>query len=165
MEEYWFAAKMQNANSGLGLLCRCGFLPERGDAMQLRTVFLGRLIGIYCIVCAILMAVRRQFTLDAVTALLASPMAMFVTGVFTLILGLAIILGHNYWSGGALRVIVTLEGWVAALKAVIILFLPTGMQTAYVNGFRLAENLYLYSAVMFVLGAYLTWAGFRAKPE
>jgi len=165
MEEYWFAAKMQNANSGLGLLCRCGFLPERGDAMQLRTVFLGRLIGIYCIVCAILMAVRRQFTLDAVTALLASPMAMFVTGVFTLILGLAIILGHNYWSGGALRVIVTLVGWVAALKAVIILFLPTGMQTTYVNGFRLAENLYLYSAVMFVLGAYLTWAGFRAKPE
>ncbi len=131
--------------------------------MQLRTVFLSRMIGIYCIVCAILMAIRRQFTLDAVAALFASPLAMFVTGVFTLILGLAMILGHNYWSGGALRVIVTLVGWVATLKALLILFMPSGMQTVYLNGFRLAENLYLYTAVLFVLGGYLTWAGFRAK--
>lgn len=133
--------------------------------MQLRTLFLCRLIGIYCIVYAILMAVRRQFTLDAVTALLASPMAMFVTGVFTLILGLAMVLGHNFWSGGAPRVIVTLVGWVAAAKALVVLFLPSEMQTVYIKGFRFAENLYLYSAVMFVLGAYLAWAGFRAKPE
>lgn len=133
--------------------------------MQLRTVFLGRLIGIYCIIFAILMAVRRQFTLDAVTALLASPPAMFVTGAFTLILGLAMILGHNYWSGGALRVTVTLVGWVAALKAAMILFLPSGIQPAYISGFRFAENFYLYTVAMFALGAYLTWAGFRAKPE
>jgi hypothetical protein len=133
--------------------------------MQVRTVLLSRMIGIYCIICAILMAVRRQFTLDAVTALLTSPLAMFVAGVFTLVLGLAMILGHNYWSGGALKVIVTVVGWVVVLKAVIILFLPTGMQTAYLKGFRLAENLYLYTAVLFVLGAYLAWAGFRAKPE
>ncbi len=133
--------------------------------MQLRTIFLSRLIGIYCIICAILMGVRKQFALDAVMALLASPLAMFVTGVFTLILGLAMILGHNYWSGGALRVVVTLVGWAAALKAVLILFLPSGMKTVYLDVFRFAENFYLYSAVLFVVGAYLTWAGFRAEPE
>ena len=38
--------------------------------MSLRTLFLSRLIGLYCVLVALSMMTRRQATLEAVTALL-----------------------------------------------------------------------------------------------
>jgi hypothetical protein len=36
--------------------------------------------------------------------------------------GLAIVIGHNVWSGGALPVIVTLFGWIILIRGVVLLF-------------------------------------------
>ena len=38
--------------------------------------------------------------------------------------GLAVVLGHNAWSGGALPILVTLVGWAALLKGVALLLVP-----------------------------------------
>jgi hypothetical protein len=133
--------------------------------MTLRTVFLGRLAGLYCLVLAVAMLLRRQETLDLFTAFVRSPVAIYLTGIFALILGLAMILGHNYWSGGALRVIVTLVGWAALVKSMLLLLLPAGMIAMYLQVFHLARLYYGYTALFFALGAYLTYAGFRAKAE
>ncbi len=78
--------------------------------MSPRTLFLSRLIGLYCILVALSMITRKQATLEWVTALLHDPSMIFVLGAITLIAGLAMVLTHNIWSGGALVVIVTLVG-------------------------------------------------------
>src|ERR1017187_10925805 len=67
-----------------------------------RTLFLSRLIGLYCIFIALSMITRKQATLESVTTLLHDPSMMFVLGAITLIAGLAMVLMHNIWSGGAL---------------------------------------------------------------
>jgi hypothetical protein len=67
-----------------------------------RTLFLSRLIGLYCILIALSMITRKQTTLESVTTLLHDPSMMFVLGAITLIAGLAMVLMHNIWSGGAL---------------------------------------------------------------
>jgi putative exporter of polyketide antibiotics len=97
--------------------------------MSPRTLFLSRLIGLYCILIALSMITRKQATLESVTTLLHDPAMMFVLGAITLIAGLAIILMHNIWSGGASVVIVTLVGWMTLIKSLSFLFLPTA--TAY----------------------------------
>jgi hypothetical protein len=85
--------------------------------MSSRTIFLGRLIGLYCIVIALSMMTRRQATVETVTVLLQSPSMMLILGVITLAAGLAMVLAHTIWSGGALVVIVTIVGWITLLKS------------------------------------------------
>ena len=91
--------------------------------MSPRTLFLSRLIGLYCIVIALSMMTRRQGTVETVTALLQNPSMMLIVGTITLAAGLALVLAHNIWSGGALVVVVTLVGWMTLIKSLSFLFL------------------------------------------
>jgi putative exporter of polyketide antibiotics len=74
--------------------------------MSSRTIFLSRLIGLYCILIALSMMTRKQATLESVAAVLRDPSMMFVLGAMTLVAGLAMVLAHNIWSGGVLAVVV-----------------------------------------------------------
>ena len=71
--------------------------------MSSRTIFLSRLIGLYCIVIALSMMTRRQDTVETVTALLQNSSMMLIVGIITLAAGLAVVLAHNIWSGGCAR--------------------------------------------------------------
>src|SRR5450759_2669910 len=93
-----------------------------------RTVFLSRLIGLYCILLALSMITRKQATLESVTAVLRDPSMMFVLGAIMLVAGLAMVLAHNIGSGGALAVIVTLVGWMTLIKSLFFLFLPPELE-------------------------------------
>ena len=96
--------------------------------MSSRTILLSRLIGLYCIVIALSMMTRRQATVETVTALLQNPSMMLIVGIITLAAGLAMVLAHNVWSGGALAVVVTLVGWITLIKGLLFLFLPPEME-------------------------------------
>jgi len=89
-----------------------------------RTLFLSRLIGLYCILVALSMMTHREATVETVTALLHNPSMMLFVGVITLAAGLAMVLAHNIWSGGALAIVVTLVGWMTLIKSLLFLFLP-----------------------------------------
>jgi hypothetical protein len=131
--------------------------------MSPRTVFLSRLIGLYCVLVALSMITRRQATLESVAALLHNPSMMFVVGIITLAAGLAMVLAHNVWSGGALAVVVTLVGWIALIKSLLFLFLPPEVEAGFfLRQLHYQELFYLYSAVSLVLGSYLTYAGFTS---
>jgi len=132
--------------------------------MSPRTLFLSRLIGLYCILVALSMMTRRQATLESVTALLHSPSMMFVLGAITLAAGLAMVLAHNIWSGGALTVIVTLVGWITLVKSLLFLFLPPQMEAGlFLRQLHYQQLFYLYGAVSLVLGIYLTYGGFKSR--
>jgi hypothetical protein len=82
------------------------------------TIFLGKLIGLYCIIVALGLMANKQRSVETVAALIRNaPLLLFVE-VVALIAGLAMVLGHNVWSGGALPVIVTLIGWLVAIRGV-----------------------------------------------
>jgi hypothetical protein len=63
--------------------------------MSPRTLFLSRLIGLYCILVALSMMISRQATVETVTALIQNPSMMLILGVITLAAGLAMVLAHN----------------------------------------------------------------------
>jgi hypothetical protein len=89
------------------------FRPRWEGVMSSRTIFLSRLIGLYCLLVVPSMLVHRQGTVDLMTALLHNLPLMWVLSVITLTAGLAMVLAHRVWSGGALPVVVTLCGWAA----------------------------------------------------
>jgi putative exporter of polyketide antibiotics len=127
------------------------------------TIFLSRLIGLYCIVIALSMMTRRQATAETVTALLQNPSMMLIVGIITLAAGLAVVLAHNIWSGGALVVVVTLVGWITPIKSLFFLFLPPEMEAGLFLGQLHYRQLYLYTAISLVLGVCLTYGGFKSR--
>ena len=70
--------------------------------MPPRTTFLSRLIGIYAILISLSMLTHKRATIEMVTALVHSPPVLYLVGVMLVVAGLAMILVHNIWSGGAL---------------------------------------------------------------
>ena len=134
--------------------------------MPSRTIFLSRLIGLYCIVIALSMMTRRQATVETVTALLQNSPMMLIVGIITLAAGLAMVLAHNIWSGGALVVVVTVVGWITLTKSLLFLFLPPEVEAGLFLGQLQHQQLfYLYGAFSVVLGVYLTYGGFLSKPH
>jgi hypothetical protein len=132
--------------------------------MSPRTIFLSRLIGLYCILVALSMITRRQATLESVTALLHNPSMIFIVGIITLAAGLAMALAHNIWSGGALAVVVTLVGWITLIKSLFFLFLPPEVEARlFLQQLHYQEFFYFYGAVSLVLGVYLTHGGFTSR--
>jgi vacuolar-type H+-ATPase subunit I/STV1 len=131
-----------------------------------RTLFLSKLIGLYCIIASLSMMTRRQATVETVTALLQNPSMMLILGVITLAAGLAMVLAHNIWSGGALTVIVTLVGWMALIKSLFFLFLPHEMEAGlFLGQLHYRQLFYVYAAISLGLGIYLTYGGFKSRSE
>jgi hypothetical protein len=76
--------------------------------------------------------------------------------------GLAMILGHNVWSGGTLPVVVTLVGWLILAKGLLLFFVTPEALTQLLERMQYGEHYSLYIAPSLVIGLYLTWAGFTA---
>ena len=132
--------------------------------MSPRTIFLSRLLGFYCVLVGLSMVTHRQATMETIKALVHNAPVMFVVGLITLVVGLAMVLGHNVWSGDALPVVVSLVGWISLIKGLLFLFLPPEAAGGFFLGVLHYEQLfYLYVAIALILGIYLTYGGFRSK--
>jgi len=129
--------------------------------MSVRTVFLARLFGLYCIIIAAAMLPQPEAFVTIVHAFVADAPLVLIAGVFTLFGGLALVLLHNRWSGGALTVIVTLIGWLTLIKAVVLLALPSTKLVALYGGVS-ATHILISGSLTLLLGIYLTVAGFRS---
>jgi len=129
--------------------------------MSLRTEFLSKLIGLYCLLVGLSMLAHKDATLAAVHSIVHNSGALLMGGWIALVVGLAIVLGHNIWLGGAAALLVTLFGWAALIKGIILLFLPPQGADRYFAALHYEQHFYQYAVVMAVLGAYLTYAGFK----
>ncbi len=127
--------------------------------MSSRTVFLGRLIGVFFILYGLSMFAHKQATVQAVTSLFHDVPLMFFVGVVGLIAGLAMVLSHNVWCGGVLPVIVTLMGWLTLIKSLFILFLsPEAESRLFLEGLHYEQIFYFCAAFAVLLGIYMVYA-------
>ena len=131
--------------------------------MSPRTIYLGRLIGLYCVLIALCMISHKEATIDTMTALAHDAPVLFFASLMAMVAGLAIVLGHNVWSGGAFPVVVTLVGWGALLKGLIFLLLPPAASAAYFDVLHYGQLFYRYMSVTLVIGIYLTFSSFRSS--
>jgi len=127
--------------------------------MSLLTVFLARLIGLFTVLLVGTLLMRGSAMVE--TAVANDPL-MFTYAIISLSIGLAMVLGHNVWSGGALPVIVTLVGWLILAKGLLLLYLTPEALHRVFEGMHYSGHMLLYVAPSLVIGLYLTWAGFTA---
>src|SRR5262245_2854982 len=98
---------------------------------------------------------------ELVGGLLRRPYAALYIGVFTLPLGLLVVLTHNVWVLG-LPVVVTLLGWGWAFKGLLYLLWPRALERwrDAATGPRAPRNYVLVGTLMAAVGAALTWHAF-----
>ena len=110
------------------------------------------------------MLLQAEAFVTVVHAFIADAPLVLIASVFTLFGGLALVLLHNTWSGGALPIILTLIGWLTLIKAVVLLVLPSA-KLATLYGAVSQTHILISGSLTLLLGIYLTVAGFRSPME
>ena len=127
--------------------------------MSRLTVFLARSIGLFTVLLVVAFLTRGSAIIETTVA---DMPVMLVYAITSLAMGIAMVLGHNVWSGGALPVAVMLVGWLILAKGLLLLFLAPEAVSGMFKQMRYAEHYYLFLAPALVIGLYPTWAGFTA---
>jgi hypothetical protein len=127
--------------------------------MSRLTVLLARFIGLFTVLLIVALLVRGSAVVETTVA---EGAVMFAYAIISLAIGLAMILGHNVWSGGTLPVVVTLVGWLILAKGLLLLFITPEALSRALERMHYGDHFYFYIAPAVVIGLYLTWAGFTA---
>ena len=129
------------------------------------TNYLAKLMGLSLVLMVASMIANKAATVQTMNALFTDSPLMFVTGVFTMMLGLAVVLGHNKWSGGPVPVLVTLYGWIATIKGLSFLLFPPPAQAAFFQAMHFEQYFYAYLAFSLAVGGYLIFGSLRGDAK
>jgi hypothetical protein len=130
--------------------------------MSRQTRYLGRLLGIFLLIFAVGQFTQRSAMVEIASEITAAPALLLICGMVTVVAGLAIVLAHNVWRGGATPVIVTILGWLLLIKGAALIVVPSSGWAGALRASHYADFYLCWVAIPLFLGAYLTYAGFRA---
>lgn len=122
--------------------------------------FLSKVIGLYLIIISLAMWLNMPEFTHNTLELINNPAVMFVSGFFTLILGLLLVVSHNIWQWNW-RVIITIIAWISLVKGIMLIIYPGYIDMTthlFVEHSRIA---YTAAGIDFILGVILSYFGFR----
>jgi uncharacterized membrane protein HdeD (DUF308 family) len=125
------------------------------------SIVFARFIGPVMLVAAVSMLLDRNAIRAVGEDFMNSPALIYLAGVLTLIMGIAIITFHNIWVMDW-RLIITLFGYIAIVSGVFRMVFPTKVK--HLGDWMLETKMIVRSAALLngMLGAYLTYQGFMA---
>lgn len=122
------------------------------------SLFLAKLFGIYMLLAAPIWATRKSHVQACMKELVASKSLLFFSSFFDLLFGLAIVIGHSLFVDDW-RVAITIIGYLLTIRGLFRLAFTATFQKL---AFKLVEKAYWVAfTIWLVLGAYLTYNGFR----
>jgi hypothetical protein len=87
---------------------------------------------------------------------------LLVSGIFTMTAGVAVVIGHNIWSGGALPIAVTELGWLMLIKGVVLMAIPPRMLVASYTFLNSPTRFRLLMIPATIFGLWVTIMAFIA---
>lgn len=125
------------------------------------TLFLAKLIGAYALIMSAWMLVRRDVALQMIESISREPVAIAFIGMIRLVIGLAIVIGHDIWSDAA-AALVSAVGWLTLISGSLTLFLPPQTVREIFSRMDYEKRYPVFALVSFALGGALLIAGFSA---
>jgi hypothetical protein len=124
------------------------------------TIFLSRLVGIFCLVMGASM-LRRDAMMEIFRELSRQRALPHIMGVLMLLLGLITILAHTKWESYP-AMLITLLGWGVCFEATVFLFASKEMVAKYLSTLENKTVYYLIALGYLLVGGYLAYSGFAA---
>jgi hypothetical protein len=123
------------------------------------STYLAQLIGPVILAAAVGLFLNREGYRAMAQEFLRSPALIYLSGVLTMLAGVAIVLAHNLWVADW-RVLITIFGWLGAIGGAARIALPAATKAV---GERMLENptwMTVGGVGWFAIGALLTFAGY-----
>lgn len=118
------------------------------------SLYLAQLLSIVLVVVGLAILLRPKHYAKAYKNWMKSDGLMLLTGMITLVLGVVLVLAHNVWVA-SWEVLITIVGWGAVLKGVLILLLPKEMEKLMNSVLKFNWLLPLGAVIWIAAGLYL----------
>ena len=123
------------------------------------SLFLAQLIGPVLIVIGVGLLLKKTEFREMATDFLSSRALIFVSGLLTLVTGLAIVLTHNVWEFNW-PVIITILGWLSVFGGVFRILFPDSVQSMGTSMLDKPATMTVSGAIQIVLGLWLSYVGY-----
>ena len=120
--------------------------------------YLAALWGITIFVVSLSLLVKQK-VLGKLVAEMKNEAIMYFGGIFSLVVGIAMVLAHNVWVLNW-QVIITILGWLSLLKGLDVLFLPKRMKTRWAKMEK--KQWFIIFLSLLIFGLILIYFGFTA---
>jgi hypothetical protein len=134
------------------------------EQQQNRTRLFARALGPFFFIVTVTAAARASDMRTLVSDFGANPAWPWVTGAFLLMGGLVVIALHQYWRSAA-AVIVSVLGWVLALRGLFLMAFPQTFMSAVNNAVGKTALWVTVDLLVALVGLYLTYVGWRPAPS
>ncbi len=123
------------------------------------TTYLAELFGLYIALMGVVMIVKQQAMREFMVAVVEQRALLYLLAALRVLIGLAIVLAHNRWSG-TLPTVVTLLGWVTLARGLALWLVPPETERKILACFQRSGPYYAAAIIAIVLGLWLAYAGF-----
>ncbi len=122
--------------------------------------FLSKVLGIYLLILSFAMLINMHQFIIYIDGLMNDKPLLFITGFFTLAIGILMVVSHNIWQWHW-RVIITIFSWIVLLKGSSIFFYPRFLDKATILFMQNIHVLYSAAGIDFAIGILLCYFGFK----
>ena len=126
------------------------------------SIFIARIFGLcYLIIGAGFIFNRKAFQ-QVMEDFCKNTAMVFLAGIFSLVIGVVIILTHNSWVANW-TVMITIIGWLGFIKGIWIIVFPNTV-SKFMQAYQKNESLIIVQSIgAFIFGIVLTFFGFFAR--
>jgi hypothetical protein len=123
------------------------------------SIFLAKWLGLYLLIVAADLLLRRHELEGAVRDFASSKGLLVFSGSISLLIGLAIVIAHPVYEGDW-RGFITLLGYLIILRGAVRVAFPTHLQKRILSFFH--RSYWAVFLILLIVGVYLTYSGFTA---
>jgi hypothetical protein len=123
---------------------------------------IARLLGPLLAATGLGMLLNATFYAAAVAEGARSPVLIAISGMATLLGGIAILNAHHAWTADW-RVLITIIGWLFIIAGLVRLIVPTVAETVAPVVYSGPAAEIVAGAVVLIVGAFLSFEGYRAS--
>lgn len=123
------------------------------------SIFLAKIIGLYSIIIGLALLFNAKYYQYASKQIVENDGVLFVFNVFSLAIGLLLVVSHNIWIMDW-RVLITLFAWVTLLRSITRLYFPTFVQTKSASLLKNSTVIIIGGVISVIVGLFLCYHGF-----
>jgi hypothetical protein len=135
-------------------------MPAKGQDTSMPTsIFLAKLMGPVLLAAAVGMLLNQAGYRAMAQEFLRSPALIYLSGLLTMLAGVAIVLNHNVWVADW-RVLITIFGWLAAIGGAARIMLPSRVKIVGEAMLRKPRTMMIGVGIWLVIGAIFCFYGY-----
>ena len=132
------------------------------ESQAAATRFCARVIGPLMLIIGAIVVIRFHDIAMMMPAILQDAPLAFITGIFTLIVGLILFVAHHHWTSPT-AILISLLGVLTVVRGVLLMMMPDAIAAFATQALQAGPAPLIAGGVAILIGLWLSYAGWFAK--